>query len=114
LDSDKELINVWSARGLSLYGKVTIIKCLIVLKFVYVSSLLTTPKGVIQELNRLIFKFLWKVVDKVTRLSEINDYEKSGLKMIDLEIMVKSLRLAWLKRIFSENDGTGNIIYITY
>ena len=62
--------------------------------------------GVIQELNRLIFKFLWKGVDKVTRLSTINDYEKSGLKMIDLETMVKSLRLAWLKRIFSENDGT--------
>ena len=62
--------------------------------------------GVIQQLNRLIFKFLWKGVDKVTRLLAINDYEKSGLKMIDLEAMVKSLRLAWLKRIFSENDGT--------
>ena len=84
----------------------TIIKYLIVPKFVYVSSLLTTPRGVIQELNRLIFKFLWKGVDNVTRLSAINDYEKSGLKMIDLETMVKSLRLAWLKRIFSENDGT--------
>jgi len=67
---------------------------------------LTTPKGVVQELNRLIFKFLWKGVDKVTRLSAINDYEKSGLKMIDLETMIKSLQLAWLKRIFSENDGT--------
>ena len=106
LDSVKKLINIWSARGLSLYGKVTIIKSLIVPKFVYVSSLLTTSKGVIQELNRLIFKFLWKGVDKVTRLSVINDYEKSGQKMIDLETMVKSLRLAWLKRIFSENDGT--------
>ena len=106
LDSVKKLVNIWSARGLSLYGKVTIIKSLIVPKFVYISSLLTTPRGVIQERNRLIFKFLWKGVDKVTRLSAINDYEKSGLKMIDLETMVKSLRLAWLKRIFSENDGT--------
>ena len=25
--------------------------------------------------------------------------------MIDLETMIKSLRLAWLKRIFSVNDG---------
>ena len=39
------LINIWSARGLSLYGKVTIIKSLFVPKFVYVSSLLTTPGG---------------------------------------------------------------------
>ena len=58
------------------------------------------PKGVIKELNQLIFKFLWKGVDKVTRLAVINDYQKSGLKMIDLETMAKSLRLAWLKRIF--------------
>ena len=60
----------------------------------------------IQELNRLIFKFLWKGVDKVTLLSTINDYQMSGLKMIDLETRVKSLRLCWLKRIFSENNGT--------
>ena len=45
-------------------------------------------------------------LDKVTRLSAINDYENSGLKRFGLETMVKSLRLAWLKRIFSENDGT--------
>ena len=43
--------------------------------------------------------------NKVTRLSTINDYHKGGLKMIDLETMCKSLRLAWLKRIFSENGG---------
>ena len=35
LDSVKKLLNIWSARGLSLYGKVTIIKSLIVPKFVY-------------------------------------------------------------------------------
>ena len=45
-------------------------------------------------------------MDKVTCLSTINDYHKGGLKMIDLETMCKSLRLAWLKRIFSENGGT--------
>ena len=106
MNSDKKLINIWSARGLSLYGKVTIITSLIVSKFVYVSSLLTSPRGVIQELNRLILKFILKGVDKVTRLSAINDYEKSGLKIIDSETKVKSIRLAWLKRIFSENDGT--------
>ena len=36
----------------------------------------------------------------------INEFEKGGLKMIDLKCMIKSLRLAWLKIIFSENEGT--------
>jgi len=38
-------------------------------------------------------------------LSAINEYENGGLKMIDFKSMVKSLLLAWLKRIFGENDG---------
>ena len=40
LDSIKKLINIWSSRGLSIYGKVTIL----IPKFVYVCSLLPTPK----------------------------------------------------------------------
>ena len=66
--------NIWSARGLSLHGKITIITSLIVPKFVYVSSLLKTP-GVLCK--------------NVTRLSAINDNEKSGLKLIELATIVK-------------------------
>ena len=106
LDSVKKLINIWSSRGLSIYGKVMIIKSLIIPKLVYISSLLPTPKEIIKELNQLLFKFLWKGTDKVTRLSAINEYENGGLKMIDLESMIQSLRLAWIKRIFGANDGT--------
>ena len=44
-------------------------------------------------------------MDKRTRLSVINEYEKCGLKMIDLETMITYLRLTWLKGIFGVNDG---------
>ena len=73
--------------------------------FVYISLLLLVPKEIVKELNQMIFKFLWKGIDKVTRLSTINEYENGGLKMIDLESMIKSWRLAWLKRIFQCNNG---------
>ena len=106
LDSVKKLLNIWSSRGLSIYGKVMIIKSLIIPKLVYISSLLPTPKEIIQELNQLLYKFLWKGTDKVIRLSAINEYENGGLKMINLESMIQSLRLAWIKRIFGANDGT--------
>ena len=36
----------------------------------------------------------------------MNEYEEGGIKMVDLECMVKSVRLAWLKRIFSGTNGT--------
>ena len=105
LDKIKKLINIWSSRGLSLYGKVTIIKTLLLPKVVYISSLLPTPEHIVKELNYLIYNFLWKGKDKVTRVSAINNYEGGGLKMVDIESMIKSLRLSWLKRIFGDNSG---------
>ena len=36
----------------------------------------------------------------MTRLSAINTLEEGGIKTIDIESMIKALRLAWLKRIF--------------
>ena len=94
LDSIKKLINIWSARGLSIYGKVTIIKSFLIPKYIYICSILPTPNELLKELNKILFKFLWKGVDKVTRASVINEYEEGGLRMVDLECMVKSLRLA--------------------
>ena len=59
LASVKKLINIWSSRGLSIYGKVTIIKSLIIPKFVYISLLLPVPKEIVKELNQMIFQFSW-------------------------------------------------------
>ena len=48
----------------------------------------------LKQLNQLLFKFLWKGIDKVRRVSVINEYWEGGLKMIDLETMVKSTSMA--------------------
>ena len=105
LDKIKKLLYLWSNRGLSLYGKVTVIKSLVIPKFVYTCSLMPVADEFVKELNRLIYKFLWNGTDKVTRLSTINNYAKGGLKMIDLDCMIKSLRLAWLQRIYNVTEG---------
>lgn len=93
------LINLWKSRNLSIYGKVNIIKAILLPKMIYPSSVLSTPQSVIKEFNSLVFKFLWNGPDKVTRLSTYAPYETGGLKMIDFETMIRALRLSWLKRI---------------
>jgi len=79
LDSIKKLINIWSSRGLSIYGKLTIIKSFLIPKFVYICALISTPNELLKQLNQLLFKFLWKGTDKVRRVSVINKYEKRWL-----------------------------------
>ena len=68
--------------------------------------LIPTPSNIIKQVNHIIFSFLWKGKDKTTRLSAINTLEEGGIKIIDIESMIKALRLAWLKRIFNNNDST--------
>ena len=90
LDSVKKLIKIVPSWGLSIYGKVTVMKSLSIPKFVCTASLLPTFKDAIKELNLLLFRFLWKGVDRATSLSVINEYEKGGLTMVDLGTIITS------------------------
>ena len=72
-------------RGLSVFGKVTIITSFLIPKLLYVSSIMETPPEVIKQMEKMVFKFLWKGPDKVTRLSVINTLDKGGLNLTDFE-----------------------------
>ena len=107
LDSIKKVINAWSSRGRSIYEKVTVTKSLLIPTFVHVSPLLPTPKNLVGQLKPFrLLKFLLNGTDKITRVAAINKYEHGGLKMIDLDRMIVSLRLSWMKRVFSDCAGT--------
>ena len=88
----------------SLYGKVTIIKSLLIPKMLYVLSILLTSEDFIKQLNSIIYNFLWKGPDKIARLATINDLKHGGLDLIDIETSVKASRLAWIGRLFSEGS----------
>ena len=95
----RNAINLWKSRGLSIHGKVNIIKAILLPK---PSMVISTPSEVIKEFNNLVFHFLWNGKDKVIRSSTFAPYEKGGLRMIDYE---KASRLSWLKRITDEDSS---------
>ena len=71
----------------------------------YIFSVLPTPEAFIKQLNTIIYNFLWKGPDKVARPAVINDLKYGGLNLMDLETSIKSLRLAWLGRLFVERSS---------
>ena len=78
LDKIQKVINIWNMRGLSLFGRVTIIKTFLIPKLLYLSSIIQTPMEIIKRMERMFFKFLWKGPDKVTRHSVINSVKNGG------------------------------------
>ena len=47
-----------------------------------------------------LFEFLWEGKrDKIKRVGLYQDYSEGGLRMTDLESMVKALKLTWIPRL---------------
>ena len=56
----KKILNIWSSRDISIYGRVNIVKTLAISKLTFVCSVLDTPKGFTDEVNNIIFDYIWK------------------------------------------------------
>jgi len=72
-------------------------------KFMYRASLISFDKHIIKSVNSLIFIFLCRGTDKIKRLALISEYEHGGLKMPHPESLIKTQRIASLKRYLGDN-----------
>ena len=102
----KKIMSSLSARNLTLLGKIAILKSLVVSQIVYLLSSLPSPPGsVIKEINCLLYDFLWDSKgDKIKRTEMINEYNKGGLKMIDLQSLNESVKIKWMKGYLDDNN----------
>ena len=90
----------WSNRNLSMLGKVLIIKALNKPIFTFIVSSCVIPEKYKKEIESKCFKFIWNgKPDKVKRNTMIEDFEKGGLKMIDIESYFISLKATWVSRL---------------
>ena len=86
----KNLLSQWSKRILTPSGKIIVIKSLAMAKINHLLlSLPDPPINIINEINALFFKFLWKgKQDRIKRKVIVNDYINGGLKMLNIHCFV--------------------------
>jgi len=113
LNKLKNKLNMWKMRGLSLIGKIQIIKAYGVSQILYITNMVGCSQEFLNEVNRIIFGFLWNGKDKIKRRVMVADYNNGGLKMIDLESTIKTQRIMWMKR-YLESYSHPWKIYLKY
>ena len=102
----KNVIELWQFRRLTLIGKITLIKSLLVSQLVYILTPLPTSTEALQKVNKLLFDFLWNGKgDKIKRTVIIKDYDEVGLKMIDINTFNQSLKVSWIKKYLDQTNG---------
>ena len=106
-------LSCWELRRLSLLGKITVLKSLIVSQLVYILSPLPTNHNAIGEIHNILFNFLWDGKgDKIKRDIMISDYKNGGLRMIDIKLFNKALKLSWIKKYLdTENHGKWKLLF---
>ena len=103
------LINVWFKRRLTLPGKITVIKFLILSKFTHLFLALPNPPGeFLKLLERKLYTFLWRSngPDRIYIRKIFKNIHEGGLRMVNVNEFITSLKVTWLRRfiIFSDND----------
>ena len=71
---------------------------------------ISVPEKVINELNTLLYRFLWrkkncnkKAFEKVKRCVVTSDIDKGGLNMIDLKLVQQSFLCEWLQKLVTSS-----------
>ena len=102
----KKLIRTWSCRQLTPYGKVSIVKSLLLSKITHILLSLPSPNlEILKQIDSLFLNFVWS--NKPAKFSKAileADIRDGGLKLHNLEIFDQSLKLGWLKR-YLKSDG---------
>ena len=79
---------------MTLFGRVLIIKSLGLSQIVCAASNVNVRNEIIYAIKNKIFGFLWNnKKDKIKRGSIYQDYDKGEIRMTDVDILVKALRL---------------------
>ena len=68
------------------------------------------PKEIVSMVKGKMFRFLWKNKDKIIRTSMYQDLSTGGLRMVDIELTIKSLRLAWIKRLLFRDNCNWKVV----
>lgn len=116
VDNCKRLIAAWEKRNLSIMGKVCIVKTFLISQWVYIMQALLIPENVLIEMNRLLYRFLWrkrdsnrKAFEKVKRTVLCGEVEEGGLVMIDLKDLQTACLLHWAVSVSKHTDELWNI-----
>ena len=106
IESCKTLINNWNKRKLTYFGKNTVIKTLLLPKFVYLAQNISTPKDVINTINSIIFKFLWNNSrDKIKRTTTIGNKLEGDLEVPDFTLLSNTQNIKLVKSLIMSNSA---------
>ena len=111
IEACNKLINNWKKRKLTIFGRTQIIKTLIIPKFTFIAQSYFIPKNYIQEINSMIFTYLWESKrEKISRSTLKHKLSNGGLNLSDIQSFFNAQKIKWVKALLEPKLATWKII----
>ena len=100
------IINIWRSRSLSIKGKITIIKTLIIPQIHFLFSMIFIPENILKKIDTMLFDFLWNSKPaKIKRTTIIAPVSEGGLGMVDVYNVHLASKINWIKRLHDPSEA---------
>ena len=88
------MLDIWRSRHLSLRGKITILKSLVLPQILFLFNLIYVPKRVLDKIEKLFFNFLWnEKPSKIKRNTIVGPISSGGLIMVDIYMLYRMCKV---------------------
>jgi hypothetical protein len=108
LDKLARVLNMWKGRNLSVLGRVMAVKAQALSLFQFLGSIITVPEKIILKINKLIYSFVWKGSDRISRTEAAKPLNKGGIGLHNIKDILRASRIQWIKKAvkFKDRDWT--------
>ncbi len=102
----KTVFNCWSQRNLTIHGRVLLSKAEGISRLVYPAlSLYVNPK-MCSDIDRALFKFIWKNrTEYVKRKTIIRTFSEGGLNVLDFSTLNIIFKINWIKHCLAQSKS---------
>lgn len=98
-------------RSLSIKGKITYFKSLMISLLQFPCTSICTPARVFSELKKILTDFIWdQKWSKVVYNTLVQEVAAGGLKLLDFYVRVQVIRLNWVKFLWKRQDSLASSI----
>lgn len=105
-------INYWDRNNISMYGKTIIANTLLCSKIWYNVQIMDLEDFNIQELNDIIFKFIWANKRELVKRNKVREpFSKGGLNVINIENKIKAFKIQHVIRNITNKNNLANELY---
>ena len=111
IQSIKSTLNSYKKRNLSILGKVTVLKTIIVPRLIYLLKVLPSPSlEFFVEMENCFKTFIWdEKKPKIIMAQLEKDIEQGGLRLPNLCMLDKALKLTWTTQLLKDQGLWQNL-----